>query len=95
MIDLEDKEEKDVFIFDTGGGNNWNITKRVWHVIEYTINQQELCGYQHEIKGKVYNKVNALTKGYISDRDVPVWKVLNYTTLIDDKEGEKNPAVQF
>ena len=95
MIDLEDEKEKDVFIFDTGGVNNSNITKRVWRVIEYKINQQELFGYQHDIMGEVYHIVNALTKGYISDRDVPVWIVLNYANMIDNKEEKTYPAVQF
>ena len=42
MDNTEDYEEKDLLIFDTGGGQNGTITKIAWNFSEYTNNQQEL-----------------------------------------------------
>ena len=64
----------------------WNHKKRAWHVLLHTNNQQELRGYQDKSKGKVYPIVNAVTKAWIRDRYLQVLLVMNYATMIDDKE---------
>ena len=38
------EEEVYILIFDTGGGSNGAITRRVWHVFEYTYHKQRLLG---------------------------------------------------
>ena len=47
---------------------------------------KKLRGYQDKSKGKVYPIVNAFTKAWINDTDLPVFLVMNYETLINNKE---------
>ena len=78
------EEEGDILIFDTGGGNNWTITRRVWHVFEYINNKQRLLGYQNKIEGGFYLVVNSVTKEWIQGRYLPVVLGMNYSTLLYD-----------
>ena len=78
------EEEGDILIFDTGGGNNWTITRRVWHVFEYINNKQRLLGYQDKIEGGFYLVVNSVTKEWIQGRYLPVVLGMNYSTLLYD-----------
>ena len=87
MENMQDEKEKDALIFDTGGGRNGTIAKIVWHVFEYTNHQQELSGYQDKSKVQFYPIVNEVTKDWINDIDIPVLLVMNYATLIYDKQG--------
>ena len=64
------EEEGDIIIFDTGGGSNGTITRRVWHVFEYTDHKQILLGYQDKSEIKAYPIVNAAAKAWIQGRDV-------------------------
>ena len=86
MENLGVDEEKDVLIFDTGTGRNGTIKKIAWNVLEYKNHPQELCGYQDKSKGKFYPIFNSVTKYLIKDRDIPVLLVINYATLMDEKE---------
>ena len=86
MDNLEDYEEKYVLIFDTGDGRNGTITKILWNVFEYKTHQKGLCEYQDKIKVKFHPIVNAVTKAWVKDIYIPVFLVMNYSTLIDDKE---------
>ena len=78
------EEEGDILIFDTGGGNNWTITRRVWHVFEYINNKQRLLGYQDKSEGGFYLVVNSVTKEWIQGRYLPVVLGMNYSTLLYD-----------
>ena len=88
MDNLQNDEDKGVLIFDPGGVRNGTITKRAWHVFEYTNHKKKLYGCHYNSKGKVYLIFNAVTKPWITDRDIPVLLVINYETIIDEKEGE-------
>ena len=44
------EEDGDILIFDTGGGSNGTMTKRVCHVFEYKIHKQVLLEYQYKVK---------------------------------------------
>ena len=72
--------------FDTGRGQNENITKRAWHVFDHTNHQQELFGYQDKSKGEVYPLVDSVTKDRINDRYLPIFILMNYATMIYYKE---------
>eukprot|EP00957_Ditylum_brightwellii_P043491 3297631-Ditylum_brightwellii.AAC.1 len=37
--------ERDIVVFDTGGGRSSTITARVWHVFESTNHTQKIRGY--------------------------------------------------
>ena len=59
------EEEGYILIFDISGGRNVTITKRAWHVFEYTNHTHILMGYQDKSEGKVYPIVNTVTKAWI------------------------------
>ena len=82
MDNLEDDIEKDILIFDTGGGRIGTIKKRAWHMFEYTNYQQEFHGYHDNSKVKVYLIVNTVTNAWIKDRYLPVLLVIKYETMI-------------
>ena len=86
MENMDNQEENDVLVFDTGSRQNGTITERAWHVFKYTNHQQDLHGYQDNSKVKLYHIVNAVIKAWIKDNNIPVFLVMKYATLIDDME---------
>eukprot|EP00957_Ditylum_brightwellii_P083430 6341728-Ditylum_brightwellii.AAC.1 len=43
---------EDAMVFNTGGGRNSTVTKRVWHIFETTNHTQIIRGYGNEGEGK-------------------------------------------
>ena len=86
MDHLKDDEEKDALIFDTGGGRDGSIKNISCYIFEYKNYQQKLLGCHDKCKGKVCHISNAVTKAWIKDRYIPVLIVMNYETLIHEKE---------
>ena len=78
--------EGDILIFDTCGGRNGTITRRVWRVFYYKNHKQILMVYQDKYEGKVYPIVDAVTKAWVQGRDLPVLLVMNYATLLDNTD---------
>ena len=76
MDNLEDDEEKDVLIFDTGGLHNGTIKTKSYNVFEYMNHQQEMHVYQDNSKGKFSLIFNAVTKSWIKDRGLPLFLVI-------------------
>ena len=90
--DPRDDHNSDIMILDTGGGKICTVTPRAWHVIHKTNHRTEMSGYQ-SAKGQVCPIVNAITKATFHGRNEPVLLLVNYATLINDKQ-EKESLLQ-
>ena len=88
-------KDEDILILDTGGGKNSTITTSAWHVFERTNHVQEVRGYGEKGEGRTCAIVNAATKAWIKDRDIPVILILNYATLNEDPEERESLVVPF
>ena len=89
------EEEAGILIFDTGGERNGTITRREWHVFEYTNHKQRILGKQDKSEGKVYPTVNAATKAWIHGRYMTVLLVKNYDTFLDNPYETESLDVNF
>ena len=80
------EQDGDILIFDTGGGRSGTITRKDRNFFEYKNKKQRLLVYQDKSEVKVYPIVNAVTKAWIQGRDLSILLVMNYVTLLDDKD---------
>eukprot|EP00957_Ditylum_brightwellii_P020453 1541916-Ditylum_brightwellii.AAC.1 len=69
--------------------------ERAWHVFEQTNHKQYLYGYGDKTEPRECQIVNAATKAYIPNRELPVIFVINYATLNDDKDESESLIVPF
>jgi len=88
-------KDQDIMVIDTGGGMNATITKRAWKILHRTNHQTAMVGYQDKGSPQVCQIVNAVTKASITGRDKPVLLLVNYATLLNDKEERESLCVPF
>ena len=91
MDDPRDERNDDIMILDTGGGKICTVTPRAWHVIHKTNHRTEMSGYQSK-KGQLCPIVNAMTMAKFHGRDEPVLLLVDFATLIIDKEEKESFA---
>eukprot|EP00957_Ditylum_brightwellii_P175982 13400380-Ditylum_brightwellii.AAC.1 len=82
-------------VFDTGGGRNSTVTKRVCHIFKITNHTQTIRGYGNEGEQKTYQIVNAAMKAYIPGRKMPIIVLLYYATLNEDEKENESFIVSF
>ena len=92
MDDPRDERNDDIMILDTGGSKICTMKLRAWHVIHKTNRRTKMSGYQSK-KAQMCPIVNAMTKAKLHGRDEPVLLLVNFATLINDKE-EKESLLQ-
>jgi hypothetical protein len=64
-------------------------------VFERTTHAQEIRGYGEVGNSQTCAIVNAATKAWVKDRDLPVILILNYATLNEDPEERESLVVPF
>ena len=89
------EEEGDIPIFETSDGSNGTITIIAWPVFEYKNHKQRLLVYQDKSEVKVRQIFNAVKKAWIQGRDLPILIVINYATLLNDKNETESLSFPY